>query len=267
MSEKGVLKRGTKEMNLKEKVAIITGAAGGIGAAIAVGYAKEGAKIVIADILDGKKTVDAIEKAGSEAIFVKTDVTKQVQCHAMAKAAVDRFGSIHILVNNAAMYANIIKKPFHEITTEEWNRVMEVNSTGPFHCTKSVFPYMKEKGGKIINVASSIVFEGAPGMPHYVASKGAVMAFTRSMARELGNFNINVNSLAPGYTQSEASKKIERSRADGGIDPEQIMMQKRCLKRSEEPQDLVGTAVFLASDMSDFVTGQLILCDGGASFH
>ena len=254
-------------MNLKDKVAIITGAAGGIGAAIAVGYAKKGVKVIIADILDGKESVDAIEKAGSEAIFVKTDVTKQEQCDAMAKAAVDRFGSIHILVNNAAMYANIIKKAFHEITTEEWNRVMEVNTTGPFHCTKAVFPYMKERGGKIINVASSIIFEGAPGMPHYVASKGAVMAFTRSMARELGAFNINVNSLAPGYTQSEASKVMQRSRANGGIDPEEIMMQKRCLKRAEEPQDLVGTAVFLASDMSDFITGQLILCDGGASFH
>ena len=254
-------------MNLKERVAVITGAAGGIGAAIAVGYAKEGAKVVIADILEGKETVDAVKKAGSEAIFEKTDVTKQAQCDAMAKAAEERFGSIDILVNNAAMYANIIKKPFNEITTEEWNRVMEVNTTGPFHCTKAVFPYMKEKGGKIINVASSIVFEGAPGMPHYVASKGAVMAFTRSMARELGGFNINVNSLAPGYTQSEASKKIERSRADRGMDPEQIMMQKRCLKRSEEPQDMVGTAIFLASDMSAFITGQLILCDGGASFH
>lgn len=254
-------------MNLKDRVAIITGAAGGIGAAIAVGYAKEGAKIVIADILDGKETVEAVKTAGSEAIFVQTDVTKQAQCDAMAKAAVENFGSIHILVNNAAMYANIVKKAFNEITTEEWKRVMEVNTTGPFHCTKAVFPYMKEEGGKIINVASSIIFEGASGMPHYVASKGAVMAFTRSMARELGAFNINVNSLAPGYTQSEASRKIERSRADGGMDPEQIMMQKRCLKRSEEPQDMVGTAIFLASDMSAFITGQLILCDGGASFH
>ncbi|NIR13815.1 MAG: SDR family NAD(P)-dependent oxidoreductase, partial [Desulfobacterales bacterium] len=144
-------------MNLKDRVAIITGAAGGIGAAIALGYAKQGVKVVIADILDGKQTVDAIKKADGEAIFVKTDVTRQEQCDAMAKAAVDRFGSIDILVNNAAMYANIIKKPFNEITTDEWNRVMEVNTTGPFHCIKAVFPYMKEKGGKIINVASSIV--------------------------------------------------------------------------------------------------------------
>jgi len=200
-------------MRLKDKVAIITGAAQGIGAAIAEGYAKEGAKVVIADIADGEAAVEVVKSSGGEAIYVKTDVTHQQSCDAMARAAVDRFGTIDILVNNAAMYAGIIKKPFTDITTEEWNRVMEVNTTGPFHCTKAVFPYMKDKGGRIINVASSIIFEGAMGMPHYVASKGAVMAFTRSMARELGGYDINVNSLAPGYTQSEGSKKIEKNRA------------------------------------------------------
>ena len=254
-------------MRLKDKVTIITGAAQGIGAAFATGYAKEGSKVVIADIVDGNNTVANVVKAGSEAIFVKTDVTQQDQCDAMVKAAVDRFGTVDILVNNAALYANIIKKPFEEITTEEWNRLMEVNVTGPFHCTKAIFAVMREKGGKIINVASSVAFEGAAGMPHYVASKGAVVAFTRAMARELGAYNINVNSLAPGYTQSEASKTIQKRREDDGPDPEQIMLQKRCLKRSEEATDLVGTAIFLASDMSDFITGQLILCDGGSFFH
>jgi NAD(P)-dependent dehydrogenase (short-subunit alcohol dehydrogenase family) len=254
-------------MMLKGRVAIITGAAQGIGAAFAVGYAKEGARLVIADIIDGSDTVAEVSRAGSEAIFVKTDVTRQDQCDAMAKAAADRFGGIDILVNNAAMFGNIIKKPFTDITTEEWNRVMEVNTTGPFHCTKAAFPYMREKGGRIINVASSVIFESAAGMPHYIASKGAVMAFTRGMARELGPNNINVNSIAPGYTQSEASKKVQKNRQDDGIDPEQIMLQRRCLKRSEAPADLVGTAIFLASDMSSFITGQLILCDGGVSFH
>lgn len=254
-------------MMLEGRVAIITGAARGIGAAFALGYAQEGARLVIADIVDGDDAVVEVSRAGSEAIFVRTDVTRQDQCDAMAVAAADRFGHIDILVNNAAMYASIIKKPFMDITTEEWNRVMEINTTGPFHCVKAVFPYMREKGGKIINVASSVVFEGAAGMPHYVASKGAAMAFTRCMARELGAHNINVNSLAPGYTQSEASKKIESGRQDGGPDPEKIMMQRRCLKRSEDPVDLVGTAIFLASDMSNFITGQLILCDGGSSFH
>jgi NAD(P)-dependent dehydrogenase (short-subunit alcohol dehydrogenase family) len=254
-------------MMLKDKVAIITGAAQGIGAAFATGYAKEGAKLVIADIVDGSNTVDDVVKAGSEAIFVKTDVTIQDDCDAMVKAALDRFGTVDILVNNAALYANIIKKPFEEITTEEWNRLMEVNATGPFHCTKSVFPVMRAKGGKVINVASSVAFEGAAGMPHYVASKGAVVAFTRAMARELGAYNININSLAPGYTQSDASITIQKRRQDDGPDPEQLMLQKRCLKRLEDPEDLVGTAIFLASAMSDFITGQLILCDGGSFFH
>jgi len=254
-------------MILKDRIAIITGASQGIGAAFAVGYAKEGAKIVIADILDGKDAVEAVERAGSEAIYVKTDVTKQEECDAMAKVAVDRFGTIDILVNNAAMYANIVKKPFTEIPTEEWNRVMEVNTTGPFNCTKAVFPYMKDKGGKIINVASSIIFEGGTGLPHYVASKGAVFAFTRSIARELGNYNINVNSLAPGYTQSEGSKTIEQNRTMAGPSPEEITLQRRCLKRSSLPEDIVGTAIFLGSYLSDFITGQLILCDGGSSFH
>jgi NAD(P)-dependent dehydrogenase (short-subunit alcohol dehydrogenase family) len=254
-------------MMLKGRVAIITGAARGIGAAFAVGYAKEGASVIIADVVDGSDTVEAISRAGGEAIFVKTDVTQQDQCDTMAKAAADRFGGIDILVNNAALFADIIKKPFSDITTAEWNRVMEVNTAGPFHCVKAVFPFMQQKGGKIINVASSVIFESAAGMPHYVASKGAVMAFTRCMAKELGDYKINVNSLAPGYTQSEGSKKVQKNRQDSGIDPEQIMLQRRCLKRSEEPADLVGTAIFLASDMSNFITGQLILCDGGVSFH
>ncbi len=254
-------------MLLKDKIAIITGAAQGIGAAFAVGYAKEGAKIVIADISDGKWTVEAVEQAGSEAIYVKTDVTSQDNCEAMARSAVERFGKIDIVLNNAAMYANITKKPFTEISTDEWNRVMEVNTIGPFNCAKAVFPYMKENGGKIINVSSSSIFEGPTGMPHYVASKGAVFAFTRSIARELGEYNISVNSLAPGYTQSEGSKTIEHNRSTTGPSPEEISIQKRCLKRSALPEDMVGTAIFLGCYLSDFISGQLILCDGGASFH
>ncbi|RLC03611.1 MAG: dehydrogenase [Deltaproteobacteria bacterium] len=254
-------------MLLKDKIAIITGAAQGIGAAFAEGYTKQGAKIVIADISDIKGTVEAVEQAGSEAIYVKTDITSQESCEAMARTAVEHFGRIDILMNNAAMYANITKKPFTEISADEWNRVMEVNTLGPFNCAKAVFPYMKENGGKIINVSSSSIFEGPTGMPHYVASKGAVFAFTRTMARELGEYDINVNSLAPGYTQSEGSKKIEHNRSTAGVSPEEISIQKRCLKRSALPEDMVGTAIFLGCHLSDFITGQLILCDGGASYN
>jgi NAD(P)-dependent dehydrogenase (short-subunit alcohol dehydrogenase family) len=254
-------------MRLKDKVAIITGSAQGIGAAFAVGYAKEGARIVIGDILDGKETVRAVEKAGSEAIYLKTDVTKQDECNAMAKAAVDRFSAIDILINNAAMFGNLIQKSFMEITTEEWNKVMAVNTGGPFHCTKAVFPYMKEKGGKIINMGSAIIFEGVPGVPHYVASKGAIMAFTRSMARELGGFNINVNTIAPGFTHSAGGDQFDKNKTLLNIPLEDIQINMRCLKRKPDPEDLVGLAIFLASEESRNITGQLIVNDCGMNFH
>jgi len=255
-------------MVLKDRVAIITGAAQGIGAAFAIGFAKEGAKIVIADILDGLHSVEAVAKAGSEAIFVKTDVSKQEECDALAKAAFERFGKIDILLNNAAIFGNIVAKPFTQVTTEEWNRVMMVNTTGPFHCTKAVFPYMKERGGKIINISSATIFEGVPGLPHYVASKGAVMAFTRCMAKELGVHNINVNSIAPGFTHSTGGENVDKNKTLPPFVPlEEMQMPARSLKRAAYPEDLVGTAIYLASDMSSFVTGQLIVHDGGLSFH
>jgi NAD(P)-dependent dehydrogenase (short-subunit alcohol dehydrogenase family) len=254
-------------MRLKDKVAIITGAARGIGAAFAVGFAKEGAKIVIGDILDGKETVEAVEKAGSEAIFVKTDVSKQDQCDALAKAAMNRFRSIDILVNNAGIVGGIVLKPFTEVTTEEWMHVIGVNTAGPFHCTKAVFPYMKNKGGKIINLSSASIFEGVPGMPHYVASKGAIMAFSRSMARELGDYNINVNTIAPGFTHSVGGDEFDKNKTFPPVPLDEIQVPLRCLKRAAYPEDLVGTAIFLASDASNFITGQLIVHDGGMSFH
>jgi NAD(P)-dependent dehydrogenase (short-subunit alcohol dehydrogenase family) len=248
-------------------VAIITGAAQGIGAAFAVGFAKEGAKLVIADILDGKQAVSDVEKAGSEAIFVKTDVTKQDECDALAKAAVDRFGTIDILLNNAAIFGNVVMKPFTEVTDDEWDQLMAVNVKGPFHCCKSVFPFMKEKGGKIINMSSASFLEGVPFMPHYVASKGAVMAFTRAMAREVGGYKINVNSIAPGFTHSKGGDRFDRSKAVPVPLLEELQLEQRCIKRAAVPEDLVGTAVFLASNMSDFISGQLIVHDGGLSLH
>jgi NAD(P)-dependent dehydrogenase (short-subunit alcohol dehydrogenase family) len=254
-------------MKLKDKVAVITGAARGIGAAIAIGYAKEGARIIIADIMDGEDAVQSVKKAGSDALYVKTDVTRQEACDAMAKAAVDRFGTIDILVNNAGYFADIAMKPFTEIDDEEWNRVMDVNIGGVFRCTKAVFPYMKEKGGKIINMSSASIFEGVPYMPHYVASKGAIMAFTRGMARELGDFNINVNSIAPGFTHSAGGDKFDQGKVVDIPPLEEVQQPNKCIKRPAVPEDLVGTAVFLASDMSDYISGQLIVHDGGLSMH
>jgi NAD(P)-dependent dehydrogenase (short-subunit alcohol dehydrogenase family) len=251
---------------LEDKVTIITGAAQGIGAAFAVGFAKEGARIVIADILDGKKVAKAIEKSGGEAIFVKTDVTKQNECDTLARAAFDRFGSIDILVNNAAVFGDLVTGPFTEISDEEWRRVMDTNAGGPFRCTKAVFPYMKDKGGKIVNVCSAIIFEGMPELPQYVASKGAVMALTRCMARELGVYNINVNAIAPGFTHSAAGEKLAR-RMMTDVSIEDVQMPMRSLKRATYPEDLAGTAVFLASEESRNITGQLIVVDCGLVFH
>jgi NAD(P)-dependent dehydrogenase (short-subunit alcohol dehydrogenase family) len=253
-------------MRLRGKVAIVTGAAQGIGAAFAAGFAKEGARVVIADILDGNEVAEAIQKSGGEAMFLRTDVAKQNECDALAKAALDRFGSIDILVNNAAVFGDLVTGTLMEISDEEWRRVMDVNAGGPFRCTKAVFPYMKDRGGKIVNVASAIIFEGMPGLPHYVASKGAVMAFTRCMARELGGFNINVNAIAPGFTHSAAGEKVARkTMVDVSI--EDVQMPMRSLKRATYPEDLVGTAVFLAGEESRNVTGQLIVVDCGLSFH
>ncbi len=254
-------------MKLEEKVAIITGAAQGIGAALAVGFAQEGAKLVIADILDEKRAVADVEKAGSEAIFVKTDVTKQEECDSLAKAAVARFGTIDILVNNAAIFGDIVMKPFTDVSDEEWDRLMAVNVKGAFHCCKSVFPYMKKKGGKIINISSASIMEGVPFAPHYVASKGAIMAFTRAMARELGDHKINVNSIAPGFTHSEGGDRFDRNKAVPIPLLEELQLEQRCIKRAAVPEDLVGTAVFLASNMSDYISGQLIVHDGGLSMH
>lgn len=254
-------------MRLKDKVAIITGASQGIGAAFAAGFAKEGAKIVIADISDGSKTAKKVADAGSDALFVKTDVSKEPECIAMAKAAFDKFGTINILINNAAIFANIVLKPFMELSSEEFKRIIEINTSGAFHCIKAVFPYMKEKGGKIINISSASILEGVPGMPHYVASKGAIMALTRCMARELGDFKINVNTIAPGFTHSEGGDQFDRSKALPLPPLDELQLQGRCIKRPGVPEDLVGLALFLSTDDSAFITGQMIVHDGGLSLH
>jgi NAD(P)-dependent dehydrogenase (short-subunit alcohol dehydrogenase family) len=254
-------------MRLKGKVVIITGAAQGLGAAFALGFAREGAKIVIGDTADGTNSVKRVEQEGGEALYVKTDVNHESACFAMVKEAVNHFGTVDILVNNAAVFADIIVRPFTEISSEEFKRVMEINTSGAFHCTKAVFPYMKDRGGKIINISSSSFLEGAPGAVHYAASKGAVMALTRCMARELGDFNIRVNTIAPGFTHSEGGDKFDRNKVYSTAPSDEIQLKRRCLKRPAVPEDHVGLAVFLASDESPFITGQMIVSDGGLSLY
>jgi NAD(P)-dependent dehydrogenase (short-subunit alcohol dehydrogenase family) len=243
-------------------VAIVTGSARGLGRAYALRLAKEGAKIVVSDILDGKETVDLVRQQGGDAIYVHTDVTSEESTQDMARKAIEKFERIDILINNAALFATIIKKPFYEIPAQEWDAVMAVNLKGPFLCSKAVYPHMKKQGkGKIVNVSSGVFFKGLPNFLHYAVSKGGNVALTRSLAREVGDANICVNTIAPGYTETEYLKENPQ-------DPSEVtktIIATRCIKRSETPEDLLGTIVFLASDDTDFVTGQTIVVDGGSA--
>jgi 3-oxoacyl-[acyl-carrier protein] reductase len=252
-------------MRLKDKVAIVTGGGVGIGKAYAHGLAKEGAKVVVADIQDAeaKKVASDINQSGGQATAVPVDVTSPEKTEAMAQAAIKQYGRIDILVNNAGLYSALKKKNFMEIDPEEWDRVMAVNLKGLFLCVKAVYPAMKQQGkGKIINISSGTALSGSPFFLHYVSSKAGVIGFTRALAREVGGDNISVNSIMPGLT-------ISGSNQEGVMTAEQLAdrRKRRCFPRDQYPQDLVGTVVFLASDDSDFMTGQSISVDGGMNMH
>ena len=247
-------------MKLEGKVAIVTGAARGFGKGFCLRLAEEGAEVVAADIADVAGTVAEVEARGSAALGLKVDVTSEGDTWRMAEETVKKFGRIDILINNAVDF-NIKIAPFYEIDTEEYDRVMAVNVKGQWLCARAVFPQMKQQGkGKIINMGSSS-FIGAGGpFPHYVTSKAAVVGMTRAMARDLGNYGINVNVLAPGFTLTEAGYELmERGLKSGGA-------QRRCFKRDEQPEDVLGAMVFLCSEDSDFMTGQTMVVDGGGSF-
>lgn len=250
---------------LKDKVAIITGAGRGIGRAYALRFADEGAKVVIPDINleNAQKVVNEIEAKGRQALAIRTDVSDEASTQEMAKKTVERFGKIDILINNAAIYYGIGLKPWNLWSVEEWDRIFAVNVKGTWLCCKAVAPYMQAQGkGKIINIMSATV-GGAPGTEfslHYSCTKGAITPMTRLLARALGDSNINVNTLCPGLTASEAS--LEMPNQPPGLF--EMLAKTRCFKRSEQPEDLVGAALFLSSDDSDFITGQTLVVDGGA---
>lgn len=249
-------------MRLKDQVAIVTGAAQGIGAAYARGLAREGAAVAVVDILDPNPVAKEIVGNDGKALPLVVDVSDEKQTQEMARKVKETFGKIDVLVNNAAVYGTIVRKPFEEITVEEWDKIMAVNVRGVFLCVKAVTPYMKsQKSGKIINVTSSTVFKGNENFLHYVSSKGAVVTMTRSLARELGEYNINVNAIAPGQTMSAANlKRGEKTDARS--------LQMRLLKGKRLfPEHLVGTVIYLSSSDSDMMTGQVLLVDGGTAFH
>ena len=256
-----------ESLRLKDKVAIITGGAQGIGRAYALGMADEGANLVIADInLEAaEQTAQEIQGKGRKALALKVDVASQADTQKMVEKTIDHFGKIDILVNNAAILGKVkvSRVPFYELDLDEWDRMMAVNLKGTLLCCRAVFPQMKaQKSGKIINVSTTGFYYGHANYVHYVASKAGVIGLTRSLAHELGDFNINVNCIAPGATMAEdPSDKAAVEKRTERIS--RRVVPKRCLKRVQYPEDLVGTAIFLASADSDFITGQSIVVDGG----
>lgn len=247
-------------MRLKDKVAIVTGGARGLGKTFSIALAKEGAKVMVVDIADFVGTLKEIESSGGVAKGLKADVSSEEDTLRMAEETFKIFGRIDILVNNAAIIYGLLRKPFFQIDPELWDKVMRVNVKGPWLCTKAVFPYMKKQGkGKIINLSSETFFTGSHGFVHYVASKGAVVGLTRALAVELGPYNITINAVAPGFTDTEASRSI--------ADVTKYDTSRTPLGRLQQPEDLIGAVIFLASDESDFITGQTLLVDGGRVMH
>ncbi|MBT6284383.1 MAG: 3-oxoacyl-ACP reductase FabG [Rhodospirillaceae bacterium] len=248
---------------LDGKVAIVTGGGRGIGVEYAKVLAAEGAKVAVTDIVDTETTVNIIKQAGGEAIGIHCDVTDPDNIKAMVAETVDTYGRLDILVNNAALFADLKQGSFLDIDETEWDRVMQVNTRGVFSCSKAAVPEMKKNGyGKIINIASGTVFKGTPMLLHYVSSKGAQIAFTRALAREVGDDGITVNCIAPGLTMSEKVINDDQWTAvkDGNT-------ASRAIKREQLPEDLIGALVFFSSQDSDFITGQTLVVDGGSAMH
>ena len=249
--------------SIEGRVVMITGGGQGIGRAYALKFAEAGAipGIVEIDGAKGDAVAAEIEAAGGEALSIQADVTDPAAVKAAVAATLDRFGRIDVLINNAAIFVTLGRRPFWEIDLEEWRAVMDVNITGCFICAVAVAgPMRAAGGGRIINISSSTVPQGIPGFTHYVTSKSALIGMTRCMARELGDANITVNAVLPGMIETE----IENAgRSDAG---RATIISHQSIKRQQEPMDMVGTLLFLSSPASGFMTGQSLCVDGGAAF-
>ena len=247
---------------LDGRVAIVTGGTRGIGLAYARGLAAEGASVMVGDIAEGEDVIKEITAAGGAADWVRTDVTDRTSTEAMARATTDRFGRIDVLVNNAAYYTAMKRGRFDELDVDEWDKAFAVNVRGPWLCARAVYPYMKaQRYGKIINVSSTTVWDGTPNFLHYVSTKAAMIGFTRSLAREVGEDNIAVNTVTPDYTPHDPAYVAKEPELDARL------TARRCFKRTQVPEDMVPTVVFLASAASDFITGQNFLVNGGSVFQ
>ena len=243
------------------RVVLITGAGGGLGRAFAHGFAAAGDRIVVADIdeVGAQRTVELLSADGADAIAVRVDVTSRSSVRALVDTVIDRLGRLDVVVNNAAIYATLTRTPFDEIDPDEWDRVMAVNAKGTWLVSAAAFAHMTKPGGRIINIASATVMSGSPLWMHYVASKAAVIGMTRVMARETGADGVTVNAIAPGFTLTEASLALIEDAATYGV-------ERGAIKRASQPDDIVGTALFLASDQAGYITGQTLVVDGGKQF-
>lgn len=251
-------------VEIAEKVVIVTGGARGIGAKFSRHLAENGAFVVLADVIsaEGEALAQEMRDEGLNVLFQHTDVSNEASLQCLAKDVSARFGRIDVLINNAAIYQDLgTKKMFTDITVEEWDKVMTVNTKGVWLATRAVYPAMKANGfGRVINIASSTVHMGVPFFAHYTASKGAVIALTRSLSKEVGRDNITVNAIAPGLVENEASSILN----DGDYFP--VAARQRSISRSMQPSDLVGAVTYLCSDASGFMTGQTLVVDGGVVF-
>ncbi len=251
-------------MQLKDKVVVITGAARGLGRAYAEVCAAQGAAVVVSDVNDCGETVAAVEAAGGQAAAVKTDVRDMAECQAMADLAYDRFGSLDVLVNNAALYAGLQGGRFETLPEDQWDAVMDVNIKGQWQCCKAAVGHMRKSGGgSIINVASLAAVYGMPYGLDYATSKAAIIGMTRGMARELGRDRIRVNAIAPSAVMTEGTEQFFGEKFEKA---KQVIAADQLIQRNLEPEDLTGTILYLASDASAFVTGQTHMVDGGSWF-
>jgi NAD(P)-dependent dehydrogenase (short-subunit alcohol dehydrogenase family) len=254
-------------MRLEGKVAIITGSARGMGRVFALRFAKEGAKLTVCDILDCKPVAEEIKAAGGEVLALKTDVTSDKDTAEMAKKTVERFGRIDILVNNAAIIGSIETKDFmksvEEMVSADWDKILAVNIKGVFLCAKAVIPYMKKQGGgKIVNMASVVAFTGLPHFIHYSTSKGGVVTLTRGLATALGEFNINVNAVAPGLIMTESMQSTYSPEIT-----QNVVATQQLIHKNLQPEDIANAVLFLASDEADKITGQTLSVNAGAYLH
>jgi 3-oxoacyl-[acyl-carrier protein] reductase len=255
---------GNQRFNLEGRTVIITGGGKGIGKVYAQEFARAGARVVAADIdvRAAEENAQALTAEGYDAIGIATDVSDPASTEAMAQTALERFGSIDILINNASLMSTLARRFWMEIPPEEWDQVMGVNLRGLFLCCRAVFPAMRNQGrGKIVNISSSRIWDGTPNRLHYTTSKAGVIGFTRALAREVGEFGITVNAVTPGLTLSDtqvasSSGNYLTATAAG-----------RAIERPQVPEDLVGAVMFLCSPASDFMTGQTVNVDGGKAMH